>query len=96
MKALASEPHHDGDEPILATRFDYSMNNNYYILNLDVDEKGEHIEAKSNMQGRVVSKTPIEIQELPSSKAHVKSVDIDEMMNQESSEESVPRDSVPL
>jgi hypothetical protein len=35
------------------------LNNKYYILNITVDEMGERIKAVSNLQGRVVSRTPI-------------------------------------
>lgn len=28
-------------DPILATRFDFTFNNNYYVLNIELDEKGE-------------------------------------------------------
>lgn len=44
-----------------AQRFDFRLNNQYYILNIKVDEEGQRIKASSNLQGRVVSKTPINI-----------------------------------
>lgn len=34
MDILEAEPNYDGDEPLLANRFDFALNNNYYILNL--------------------------------------------------------------
>ena len=44
---------------VRAERFDFRLNNQYYILNIKVDEEGQRIKASSNLQGRVVSKTPI-------------------------------------
>lgn len=39
--------------------FDFRFNNKYYILNIKIDQKGERIQAMSNLQGRVVSKMPL-------------------------------------
>jgi hypothetical protein len=46
-------------EPIIARRFDFEFNNNYYVLNIELDDQGETIIATTESQGRVVSKTPI-------------------------------------
>lgn len=46
-------------DPILATRFDFEFNNNYYLLNAELDEKGETLISVGPEQGRVVSNTPI-------------------------------------
>ena len=63
------------EEPILARRFDFEFNNNYYVLNIELDEQGETIVAKTESQGRVVSKTPIQVSEPDAEK---ESVDIKE------------------
>mmetsp|Transcript_4400 Transcript_4400/g.6397 ORF Transcript_4400/g.6397 Transcript_4400/m.6397 type:complete len:96 (-) Transcript_4400:575-862(-) len=44
---------------VRAELFDFRLNNQYYIINIQIDEKGERIKAMSNLQGRVVSRTPI-------------------------------------
>lgn len=38
----------DLGEPLLARRFDFEFNNNYYVLNIELDENGETITANSN------------------------------------------------
>ena len=42
-----------------AERFDFRINNQYKISNIEIDPKGERIFAKTNGQVRVVSKDPI-------------------------------------
>jgi hypothetical protein len=44
---------------VKANLFDFKLNNKYYIINITVDPEGERIKAVSNLQGRVVSRTPI-------------------------------------
>lgn len=39
--------------------FDFRFNNKYFILNIKIDERGERIQALSNLQGRVVSQMPL-------------------------------------
>jgi|TARA_B110000285_G_scaffold233842_1_gene308882 hypothetical protein len=46
-------------EAMLARRFEFEFNNNYYVLNIELDENGETITANSDSQARVVSKIPI-------------------------------------
>jgi hypothetical protein len=46
-------------EPIMATRFDFTFQDNYYLHNIELDEKGEVLRCKEAIQARVVSKTPI-------------------------------------
>lgn len=43
----------------MARRFEFEFNNNYYVLNIELDENGETITANSDSQARVVSKVPI-------------------------------------
>lgn len=49
----------DDMEEILAARFDFTLNENKYIQNIEVDDKGEVIYSPEGIQGRVVSSTPI-------------------------------------
>jgi hypothetical protein len=42
--------------PIKAERFDFTMNEQFYALNIEADEYGERLTAKTDQQGRVVSK----------------------------------------
>lgn len=49
----------DEMEPILAQRFDFTLNENKYIQNIEMDEKGEVIYSPEGIQGRVVSSTAI-------------------------------------
>jgi hypothetical protein len=50
------------DEEFLAERFEFTFNNNYYVKNLEIDPEGRFIRGKYNkLQGRVISKIPIEI-----------------------------------
>jgi hypothetical protein len=45
--------------PIKAERFDFTMNEQFYALNIEVDEYGERLTAKTDQQGRVISKDGI-------------------------------------
>ena len=47
------------EKKVKAKLFDFKLNNKYYIINITVDGEGERIKAVSNLQGRVVSRTPI-------------------------------------
>ena len=47
------------EKKVKAKLFDFKLNNKYYIINITVDSEGERIKAVSNLQGRVVSRTPI-------------------------------------
>lgn len=51
----------DLGEPLKARRFEFEFNNNYYVLNIELDENGETITANSDSQARVVSKVPIQM-----------------------------------
>ena len=44
---------------ILASRFDFTLNENKYILKIEVEDKGEVIYYTRGIQGRVVSSTAI-------------------------------------
>lgn len=48
------------NKKVKAKLFDFKLNNKYYIINITVDSEGERIKAVSNLQGRVVSRTPIQ------------------------------------
>ena len=43
-------------EVIKANRFDFCLNDQYYVSNIKIDPNGERIETKSDLQGRVVAK----------------------------------------
>lgn len=47
-------------EKVQAERFDFRLNNKYYIINIKIDESGERIKSSSNLQGRVVSRSPLQ------------------------------------
>ena len=42
-----------------AHRFDFTLNDQYYVLNIKMLEEGQRIEASSSLQGRVVAKEGI-------------------------------------
>ena len=37
------------DEPIYVNRFDFTLNDQYYIMNIKLDENGERIQSFSNL-----------------------------------------------
>ena len=47
-------------EKVQAERFDFRLNNKYYIINIKIDESGERINSLSSLQGRVVSRSPLQ------------------------------------
>jgi hypothetical protein len=44
MKEDKGEP-----EPVYATRFDFTLNDQYYVNNIKIDANGERIESMSNL-----------------------------------------------
>lgn len=46
-------------QKVKAHRFDFTLNDQYYVLNIKMLEEGKRIEASSSLQGRVVSKEGI-------------------------------------
>ena len=47
------------DDVIPVQRFDFTLNDQYYIMNIKLDKKGERIQTFSSLQGRVVAKEGI-------------------------------------
>ena len=43
-------------ETIKANRFDFALNDQYYVSNIKIDLNGDRIETRSDLQGRVVAK----------------------------------------
>ena len=78
---------------IEANRFDFTFQDNYYLHNIELDEKGEVLRCNEAVQARVVSKTPIKF--IAESKE--KSVDLNDMADilAEEPDKSVT-DSIPL
>ena len=46
-------------QKVKAHRFDFTLNDQYYVLNIKMLEEGQRIEASSSLQGRVVAKEGI-------------------------------------
>jgi len=90
------EEYPDGP-PVYAKNFDFAFNANYYVMNIELNEEGTElwqtdpkegssVSTSSNLQGRVVAKTPISFIEPAEKDA---SVDFDDLLDDNKVEESI-------